>query len=183
LDLLYVDLNLNWILPGDTLSIIPSLALWISNNILEALSLIEHHRLLAFNHLSAHRVIEVSYLLQSNSLFVVFLGIFSNNKDVLVDFESHFSKHSSVLDESDELITVVNFEKASRFVVELHELTAHLVLILLIGVIEGFQNGVVPFVEKIVFVFFDVSAYVFAFIVKLLHRGKITKQTLSDLLV
>jgi hypothetical protein len=62
-------------------------------------------------------------------------------------------------------------------------LTSHLVLILKVRVVEGFEDTTVPLVEKIILVVFNGLANVLAFRFKLLHSRKLPKETLSYFLV
>ena len=91
LDLLDIFLDFNGILPSDRLSIVALLALGVSDDVLKVLGLVKHHGLLALDHLGAHRVVKVGYLLEGDTFLVEFLSVLSHLYDVLVDFETHLS--------------------------------------------------------------------------------------------
>ncbi len=120
LNLLNVSLNLNRILPCDSLSIITLLSFRISNNVFKSLGFVKHHWLLAFNHLSSHWIIEVCNLLKSNTFFIKLLSIFSNLNDVFMYFEAHLWEHAGVFHKSYQFVTVINFQKSTSLIVKLH---------------------------------------------------------------
>lgn len=79
LHLLSVLLNFNGVLPSNRLAIFSLLTLRISDDVLEVLCLIDHHWLLAIDHLSTHGVIEVSNLFERYTFLIEFLSIFGYN--------------------------------------------------------------------------------------------------------
>ena len=71
--------------------------------------LVDHHRLLARDHLGAHRVEEVSGLLESEAFFVELLCILCDRVNSLGNLESMLSEDTGIFDESDKLGRVVYF--------------------------------------------------------------------------
>jgi hypothetical protein len=98
LDFLDVRLNFAGVVPRDC---IISVALRILNDLFELLSLLEHHWHLAVDDLSAHGVVEVSYLFKGNTLFVELFGVGCHGADLSRNLESMFSEDTSILSEGD----------------------------------------------------------------------------------
>jgi hypothetical protein len=99
--LLNIFLDFNRISPSNSLAIVTYFPLRVFYNEFETLSLVKHHRFLAFDHLGAHRVVEVGYLFESDTLFVEFLGILGNLYNILVNLEAHLCEHTGIFNKSD----------------------------------------------------------------------------------
>ena len=126
LDLLIVLLDLNWVVPGDHTSVgATGVALRVLDQVLELCRLVNHHGLLAVDHLSAHRVEEVGGLLERQTFLVELLSVLCDGVDSLGDLEAMLTENTSILDQSDELGRVINFEETTSLKIELHELAAH----------------------------------------------------------
>lgn len=110
LNLLDVIFNFDGVVPSHTCTIAVVLALRVLNDELESLKLFKHHRFLAVDHLSSHRVVKVGDLLEGDTFFIELLGVLSHIEYWLRDLESMFTEDTSVLDECHELLTVVYFE-------------------------------------------------------------------------
>lgn len=183
LHLFGVALNLNWVLPGHELLSRGRGAAsryWILDYLLEALGLLEHHRLLAVDHLSTHRVVEVGDLLQGHALLVELLGLVDDLSDLLVEREAVFANSPGILDESDQLLAVVHLEETSCLEVELHQLACHLVLLLLVWIFEHVEDIVLPLVEKASLVRADVLSEVVGLCHELLEGWKVHEETLRS---
>ena len=88
LHLFVVLLDLNGVVPGDVATVRLAIALRVLDKSLKFGGLVNHHWLLAVDHLSTHGVEEVSSLLQRQALLVELLGIFSKLVHVLGNFEA-----------------------------------------------------------------------------------------------
>lgn len=160
LNLLDIVLDLDRVIPSDVLSVAAVLAFGILNDILKALELLKHHRLLAVNHLSTHRIIEIGNLFKGYAFLVELLGVFGDVDNRLRDLETVLTENASILNKSNKTLTVVNLEKTALLMteVELHKLSGHLVLVLLVGILKSFLDLVNPRSEKILLISLDLSA-------------------------
>lgn len=185
MDLLDVVFDFNRVVPGDAATVRALLALGVLNNVFETLQLLKHHRLLAIDHLSTHRVVEVGHLLQGDTLFVELLCVFCDVMDWLGNLETVLAENTSIFDKGYQLLAVVDLEETALLVVEvkLHELAGHLVLVLLIGVLQGLLDPVNPFGEQVLFEAADLFAEIRALLGEALHTAEVTEHGLSGLKV
>mmetsp|Transcript_23934 Transcript_23934/g.36620 ORF Transcript_23934/g.36620 Transcript_23934/m.36620 type:complete len:258 (-) Transcript_23934:1408-2181(-) len=176
-----VLLDLVWVFPGHELLLgaTGSVLDGALNDLLEPPCLLEQHGLLTVDHLRTHGVVEVSDLLKNHTFFVELLGLVNDLHDSLVHREPMLSDGSGVLYQSDELLTVVHFEEASSFVVELHELPRHLVLLLVVRVLQHVDDVVLPLFKLALLVGTDVLSQILSLLNQLLKSRHVTEEALS----
>jgi hypothetical protein len=182
LNLFDVVVDFDGVVPCNRIRVASVLALWVLNNKFETLQFLKHHRLLAIDHLSAHRVVKISHLLESHALLVELFSILSHVEDRLGDLKSMLSQYTGIFNQRDKLDTVIYFEETPFLVtkIKLHQLATHLVLLLLIGVLECLLNRFDPVTEQFFFIALDLIAEVLTFTAKLLHATQISEHTLGS---
>jgi len=79
------------VVPRDNTIRCATFAFRVLNNVLKLLSLFKHHGHLALNNLSAHRVVEISNLLESDTFLVELLSVLGHSEDLSRNVEAVFS--------------------------------------------------------------------------------------------